>query len=364
LNNSELNNLNSKLTGHDFKNIMGNILVGLDALKSKLSFKQDIFILIENIEKSVLRALEILKSSDSKDQTKKKILTEPGSLLDELINFISVSLSNDIVFTKEIHENLKYIFCEPTEIFRALLNILTNAVEAMSNTGELYFSAKIIDASETDVIMQTNNIEYLEIIIKDTGKGIPENLIDKIFDLEFSTKSKNKNSGLGLFITKKIIQEHNGFIKVESTSEVGTRFKVYLPAFEKITTPEKKINRKNIVIIDDEAILLELLAELLEGHNFIVYKFTKGKEGFDFILKNHLTLNLLLIDKKLPDSDGLEIIKTLRSKGIKVPVILATGSTSDNLEQIMIENKLEKILLKPYRFEHVLELISELIKIS
>lgn len=179
--------------------------------------------------------------------------------------------------------------------------------------------------------------EYALLEVEDTGAGIHDKIINKIFDPFFSTKERsvNKGTGLGLAVTWQNVKEHDGFIFVESEVGSGSIFKVYLPLAQKTLrsqvpspegeTVENEHKPKSILLIDDEVIVREIGQEMLQSLGYSVLLADSGKLGLEMFLKNRNDIGLVILDIYLPDLDGRECIKELIRIDDTVKVIFASG---------------------------------------
>ena len=195
--------------------------------------------------------------------------------------------------------------------------------------------------------------------VTDTGSGIDEENLSKIFDPYFSTKQKDTGSGLGLYVTYGIIKAHKGYIDVTSQRGLGATFDVFLPAFEPLELSKQKESDKIIMLADDEEMLSELLAEMLESSGYYVIKVKSGEEVIT-VLTEELKVDLLIIDYNMPNMNGLECIGKIRSLNFNLPVILSSGSLrfeDEDLKRYKVSSK----IMKPYEFNTMLETIKKLI---
>jgi len=207
--------------------------------------------------------------------------------------------------------------------------------------------AKIPDLK---VISRTSSFSY---------KGKEEN-IQQIFDPYFSTKVKETGSGLGLYVTYGIIKAHKGHIEVTSIPDAGTRFDVFIPAFEPKELEKQPAPDKIILLVDDEIMLRDLLAELLESNGYYVVIVSTGEEALK-VLTEEIRADLVIIDYNMPGMNGLECIKKIRELKFTMPIILSSGSLSVEENLNPAEIGINSILSKPYEFESMLGTIQKLI---
>jgi two-component system NtrC family sensor kinase len=209
---------------HEVKNPLAIILQGIEFLKSSLYNDARLLDVTHRIEKSVLRADKIVKGllSFSRDISLKREEMDIGPVIDETLSFIDQSLSlKKIHVIKRYTPDLPIVIMDSNQIKQVFINLFMNAIEAMQEGGILGIRTELVK-SETDQA-------YVKIVVSDTGEGIPEDRLRKIFDPFFTTKNTEGNTGLGLSITKGIIDKHHGIIDIESEPGRGTRVMIELP---------------------------------------------------------------------------------------------------------------------------------------
>ncbi len=221
----KLTSLGTMLAGiaHEINNPLNNISTSAEILNEELEsapaeFKRE---LLEQIISETDRARDIVRSvlEYTRDRDFKKESIALLQLITETLRFIKNDFPSHITLSVDVPDNI-FVHVDKQKFQHALLNIIKNAIEAMSDTtkeGRLSIFAREIDS------------KWVEIEIADTGVGIPDGIIDKIFDPFFTTKEVGKGTGLGLFVTHYIIEQHKGEVSVESTSGKGTLFKIKIP---------------------------------------------------------------------------------------------------------------------------------------
>ncbi|HDZ58470.1 MAG TPA: hybrid sensor histidine kinase/response regulator, partial [Ignavibacteriales bacterium] len=171
---------------------------------------------------------------------------------------------------------------------------------------------------------------------------------------------KETGSGLGLYVSYGIIKAHKGLIDVSSKDGEGTQFDVYIPAFEpqreKHVVPSDKI----ILLADDEEMLIDLLAELLESNEYNVIKVNTGKEALT-VLTEEIKVDLVIIDYNMPGMNGLETISEIRKLNLDMPIILSTGTLLSDNKVDIDKYKINGRIQKPYEFETMLATIKKYI---
>ena len=349
---------------HDFGNLLSSIFGSLNLLRKRVDQTENIQKLIDNIENCSVRARDLTKGllSFGKPTPKRKELVKPHQLIGEITKIVTQTFPKTIELTEDIDDKLYDIVGNGTEIYQVLLNLCVNAKEAINESGNITISAKNITIDESNIaflpLLETGN--YVKFSVIDDGVGIDEKHLTKIFDPYFSTKIKDTGSGLGLYVSYGIIKAHKGIIDVTSKSGLGTTFDVYIPAFEPPKVKKQEPGEKIILLADDEPMLSELLAELLETNGYSVIKVSSGKEVLT-VLTEEIKVDLAIIDYNMPEMSGLETIAEIRKLNLNIPIILSSGSMWINQEIDLSEYKIDGQLNKPYEFESMLATIRKFV---
>ncbi len=348
---------------HDFNNLLSSIFGSIHLLRSRVSDSENVGRLIDNIENCSVRARDLTKGllSFGRPTAKRKEIVMPNFLLSEIAKVVSQTFPSSITLEENVDPGLHNIIGNGTEIYQILLNLCVNAKESIEGTGKIVLSASNLLVDETNAINYPllDRGKFVKFSVSDTGTGIDEENLSKIFDPYFSTKQKDTGSGLGLYVSYGIIKAHKGHIDVTSRKGIGTTFDVYLPVFEPQKSIKSKEADKIIMLADDEEMLSDLLAEMLESSGYYVIKVRSGEEVIT-VLTEELKVDLLIIDYNMPVMNGLECISKIRSLNFKLPVILSTGSISFEDEDL-IRYKVSKKIMKPYEFDTMLNTIKQLI---
>ncbi len=332
-----------KHAAHDLNTLFTKILNSIELLKSKTDKTNKNYLLINSIETNIYLASEIVEELISQKKDSKNFhFVNINSVIKEVINSYPQSRNKIIKFNLNLATHLNLIKGKYSDFYRMILNLISNSYEAIQNKGEITIST-------------CNKKNKILIEIKDSGIGIEEKNIRKIFEENFSTKQKNRNAGIGLSIVKNIIDKYEGNISVESKLNKGTTFKIFLKS--ESSSNKSFGNSKKILIAEDENILRELLTELFLSYDFNVLSVRDGKEFMKEYSENRY--DILIVDKNIPLIDGIECIKQIRKENNSIPIILASGSLIEN--ETEINSLVQKIITKPYNFEVLLKAVNEFI---
>jgi signal transduction histidine kinase/CheY-like chemotaxis protein len=350
---------------HDFNNLLSSIFGSLNLLKKRIPQTENVIRLIDNIENCSVRARDLTKGllSFGKPTPKQKEVIKANLLITELSKVINQTFPKEISFEESTEDKISDILGNPTEIYQVLLNLCVNAKEAIKGIGKITLTVKnvLIDNTNISNFPWLEKGKYVCFSVTDTGEGISEENIRKIFDPYFSTKKKDTGSGLGLYVTYGIVKAHMGHIDVTSKSGDGTTFNVYIPVYEPVKhEADTGSSEKIILLADDEIMLRDLLAELLESSGFNTIRVTSSAEVLQ-VLNEEMKVDLLIIDYNMPGMNGLDCVSEIRKLNHKMPVILSTGSLSVEEGFDVKKYGVTSLVTKPYEFDTMLSTIRSLI---
>ena len=349
---------------HDFNNLLTAILGNISLIRVKLQ-KNDtnnLFRLLENSETASLRAKDLTQQLLTFSKGGQPIIKtiKIGKLLEECSIF--TLRGSNVKSHFEIQPDLWFIDADEGQINQVIQNLVVNASQAMPAGGNMFISAKNVSI---DQYQETkDNIprgDYVWISIKDTGSGISEEHIDKIFDPYFTTKETGH--GLGLSTSYSIVKKHLGYITVESKIEAGTTFIVCLP---KSCNPDQtgyfdseeiKHGKGKILVMDDEILIRRLLEEILMN---IGYDVTTCENGETTINQFKLAFNqsnpydLVILDLTIPGSmGGKEALQHLLEIDPKIKSIVTSGYSNDPVMANFNSYGFHGVITKPYKIEEI-----------
>ncbi|MFK8137329.1 MAG: ATP-binding protein [Bdellovibrionales bacterium] len=245
----------------------------------------------------------------------------------------------------EMHANDTFVLCNTDKIQQAILNIVSNAKDALMASENSTKKIKMKTyTSDNDFVIE----------ISDNGTGIPSDILPKIFDGYFTTKPSGQGTGIGLDITKKIIEASGGEIKVDTEIGTGTTFRLLLPSVEKIaqrTTRDLDAGFSgHCLVVDDDEHIIEILAKHLRSLGFTVDSTQCPLQAIEMMKKSNY--QLLLTDMKMPEMSGLELMtKASELSSFPKYKILATGGDDDTIdlnEQLQGKLEIDLVLNKPF----------------
>lgn len=343
---------------HDFNNILSTILgyaeIALSELPAELQVRADLeaILLAGNRAKELVQ--QILAFSRPYGQERAAVAIVP--LLKETIRFIRATLPATIDIESDLDTNCLMVNAQPVQIQQIVMNLCTNAYHAMRDGGGT-LGIRLEKVVFTEPFAGLNATlppgEYVKLSISDTGHGIDEALIGKIFNPFFTTKPVGEGTGLGLTVVSRLVKSHGGALRVQSKAGRGTTFEAYLPHVRDEANKEvpqvREIPRghERILLVDDEELLVTASKRLLSYLGYRVTAFTNSLSAFKSFEKSPDLYDLVLTDQTMPYLTGLELTKRILATKPDMPVILMTGYSETVTEDTAREAGVREVVLKP-----------------
>lgn len=356
---------------HDFNNILAAIIPNAELIKISCPQKAANYKRAEIIEKSAHRASEIAQRLLTFTRQSDQRNFEPVNLskiVSDSIDLLESSIPGNIEIKKNFHENTKNILGDAAQIQQIIMNLVINAVDAMSEGGSIGIQIQNFYVENFFQIGALDPGEYVKLTIEDTGTGIPLEIMPKIFDPFFTTKDIGKGTGLGLSVVYGIVKGMNGHIDVSNRNESGTRFDIYLPV-EPTNNNEQDDNtieiheNKNIrlLLIDDEDYVLNILSDTLEYLGYDIVKFNNGRSAIQYLHSNKTNIDYAIVDIKMPDLDGRLTSQELRKINPNLKIIFTSGFDDQPINDENIAGVVG-FLRKPYSIRQVSRSLKEIME--
>ncbi|HHO75068.1 MAG TPA: response regulator [Deltaproteobacteria bacterium] len=238
---------------------------------------------------------------------------------------------------------------------QVMLNLFVNAWQAMPVGGDIYLSVENVDLDAEYVgPYGISPGRFVRLTVTDTGTGMDAATRERIFEPFFSTKERGRGTGLGLASVYGIIKNHGGFILVESEVEVGTSFMIFLPASEKSVEAERtatevvQTGRETILLIDDEEMITQVGAQMLESLGYTVLTARGGKQGIEIYQENKGSIDFVILDMIMPDMGGSETFDALFRLDPDIKVLLSSGYSLDAQAKDILARGCMGFIQKPF----------------
>lgn len=350
------------LTGgiaHDFNNIlmpiMGNAELGAAHTRDQPAVLHFFDVILRSAQRAADLIRQILTFSRKAESAPQ--LVDFPSLLKESMKLMRATLPTSLDFRCELEGVQGQVRADPTQLHQIVMNLCTNAAQAMRGlSGQLGISLSRRAGSQGIPCVMGAELppgDYLCLVVKDTGCGIPTAALDKIFLPFYTTKGPGEGTGLGLSIVHGIVQGMGGGLQVHSEVGAGTEFRVFLPA---ATGPEQLQGpigealppiQARLMLVDDEAPILEVLDEGLTALGFQVTRFVDPQEALRALTAAPAAFDLLITDQTMPHLSGLSLAQKVTGLRPGFPILLMTGSPSQFDLETVAPFGIREILLKP-----------------
>jgi PAS domain S-box-containing protein len=380
---------------HDFNNILASVL-GFSQLAQKMVKGQRNYRLenfLEHITKAGYRGKKIVSQMLllSRSDVESKTVISINNIVQNTVNLLMGSLPSTIHINVKIDKDIPSILIDPIQLEQILMNLCINARDAMNEVGKLDIEihtlqleegqkeianltpgdkVERIDAcffEESNSTTQTNN--FVELLVRDSGVGIPGEKLKHIFEPFYTTKEVGKGTGLGLFMVHGIMQDARGHIIVETEKDKGTLFRLLFRAHE-LTKPVSTMPEVHdeisghkgsgcILVVDDEDSLLEYMDEMLSDYGYEVIRSENGGAALTLFQKNPNKFDMVITDQTMPIISGIELSRRILNIRPNIPIILCTGHSELVNETQAKEIGICAYLEKPIEPINLLQVITE-----
>ena len=353
---------------HDFNNVLSIILGNTELALADIDEKEPVRQNLERILTASLRAREMIQqllSFSRKEESGRKPL-HLNLVVKESLKLLRASLPTNISIEMDISAKECTAVADATQIHQIMLNLCTNAAHAMTPNGgvlSVRLEPVILEStSEADGLAAGN---YARLIVADTGHGIEKRIIDRIFDPYFTTKDVGKGTGMGLSVVHGIVKSSGGTIKAFSNPGQYTEFHLYLPVVDTAidaepttwTKPHLPGGGENILLVDDEAMLVDMMQQVLEQLGYRVSAHTDSRAALDAFVAQPQAFDLLITDMTMPGMNGTGLTKAVKAVREDLPVILCTGFNEQVNENNAQSLGIQALEMKPVSMQRLAETI-------
>jgi len=355
---------------HDFNNVLNGIVSSAQLLQMKQC----------NLNEKALSYIDlILKASSRASSLSSKLLTfsrnnktsfksvDLHRLIGEIEEMLFNTIDKNIQIQIELNAGFFVVYGDENELHNCLLNLCLNATQAMSSGGNLSIRTENRSFSEE---YQLNEFKleigkYIWIEIMDSGTGISEKNLSKIFEPFFSTKAQGEGTGLGLATVYGVILDHKGMIEVESEINKGTSFRLMLPLSSEVAEQDDfeivKQGKGLILFVDDEEINRVVGSDTLDLIGYEVITASGGSEALEIYKQSQKDIDLVIIDFMMPGMNGIETFIQMREFDSDCKIILSSGYSDHEDIKKMRQLGLNGELKKPYRIDELSQLLENVL---
>ncbi len=356
---------------HDFNNLLVGILGNADLALESLSPSSPIHSNILQIEKAAIRASDLstqMLAYSGRGKFNVEILNL-NSVVEEMAFLLKTSISKNAILSYNLTEKLPSIKADISQISQIVMNLITNASEAIGEkSGIIRLETGITEFDGSRIQKEYTTQEPLKgrhvfIQVSDTGCGMSKETIASMFDPFFTTKYFGR--GLGLAAVIGIVRGHEGTIKVSSEPGKGSTVMIAFPACkdfsdrmtENAKDTGKLIGKGTVLLVDDNETVLFVGRKMLKTLGFSVLTAAGGQEAIELFIEKQKQIVSIVLDLTMPDMDGIETCFRLREIDPAIPVIISSGYSRMDVEEQFCDNKISGFLSKPYRLSNLIDVL-------
>ena len=366
---------------HDFNNVLSAIMMATDFLLNAHKPTDPSFQDIMQIKQNANRAASLVRQllAFSRRQTLRPEVLDVREVLADLTMLLRRLIGENVTLEMSDGRDLWPVKTDLSQFEQVIVNLAVNARDAMPDGGKLEVRTRNIGAADCAryPYKEMPAAEYVLVEVKDTGIGVPPELIEKIFEPFFSTKEVGKGTGLGLSTVYGIVKQTGGFIYLESEVAKGTTFRIFLPrhvpgaaevesAATLVPAPaepdkpaEDLTGHGTILLVEDEEGLRALNARGLASRGYTVVEASNGVEAIREIEARDGAVDLVVSDVVMPEMDGPTLLKELRSRNPNLKMILVSGYAEDAFEKNLPAGGQFMFLAKPFTLKQLVATVKD-----
>jgi PAS domain S-box-containing protein len=356
---------------HDFNNILATIMGYSSFLSVKVQGQEEVSEGLKAIEKSAFRASE-LTSQLLAYSRKGRMEIRPVSLnrvMEEVYTIVTKTFEKNIDIIFQPCEKNPVVEGDESQLNQVVMNLAVNAHNAMPRGGTLIMETCVkrvgMPPGGDDIDMEPG--EYVCLCVSDTGIGMDEETRKRIFEPYFTTRKETGGTGLGLSVVYGIVKGHNGYVSVESEPGCGTTFKICFPRSDRtessgiVEEDDVSGGTETILVIDDEEAILVMVKKVLIQSGYTVHTAHTGKEGIRLFEREFQSIDLVLLDIKMPGMAGDRVLERLIEIDPKARVLMSSGYSEEKLYENLMEKGAADFIGKPFRVSALMRKIREVL---
>ena len=351
---------------HDFNNILGAILGygELAQMKAEGDMRRYLDTIMNAGNRGKALVSQILSYSRAEGGERIPVIVAP--IAQEVCDLIRGSSPQTIEVRYQGDANEAAVMGDPTRMHQLLMNLCTNAVQAMGDSGVLEVAVAREALAEMRKV-RTGEMpagEYVKLTVRDSGHGIAPEVIDRIFEPFFTTKPAGRGTGLGLALVHSVVMEHRGFLEVTSELGRGTTFEVWMPLVhveEGNAEPAHALpmgSGETILAVDDEPEVLAALEEMLASLGYEPIGYTDSRQALAAARADPRRCDAVVSDEVMSQLTGTQLAIELRKLNPTLPIVIASGYGGAGFETRALSAGVNRVLKKPYRMSDIGEALA------
>jgi PAS domain S-box-containing protein len=365
---------------HDFNNILGAILGNVELAKADCPADSPVLESLIEIDKAGRRARDLVRQilTFSRNEPPRRTAVNLPEVLHDTERLLRVTLPPAIELRLHLSSHLPLVLADPTQVEQALLNLCTNAIHAIGNARGVVH-VEVAPAHPDQRLCERLGLphgDYVTLTVRDNGPGIDAATLERVFEPFFTTKPVGQGTGLGLAVVHGVMRTHRGAVDVHSTPGQGSRFTLYFPVAdepapapaappvpEPVATPMPPQHQRthHVMYVDDDQALVFLVQRLLRRRGYQVSGFTDPREAAAALRAAPQSYDLLVTDYNMPGYSGVDLLREARGIRADLPVALASGYVTAEIEQAALAEGARALVHKPNDVEELCATVHRLV---
>jgi nitrogen-specific signal transduction histidine kinase len=355
---------------HDFNNLLAVIIGCGDLLRSSIDdadAKADLADLMEAAARGRDLVTRVLTFSRRQDIARRPLVL--GEAVSEAAKLLRSTLPTTIDIRVAIDDACPRVLGDTTAIHQIVMNLGTNAAHAMPSGGDLHI--RVEPTYVRDSVARSMGVSegpYVSMVVRDNGQGIEPAIRERVFEPFFTTKAVGAGTGLGLALVHGIMQEHEGYVELESEVGAGTTVSCLFPAIEAQPTEDSAVaaevprgRGQRILLVDDEAALVRVGTRQLERLGYNVVACTRVADALAALRGNPTSFELVVTDYYMPEQTGVDFSREVGRISPGVPVLLLTGQMGTIDDRVLKDAGVRRVAMKPLTLEGLAVVVHELL---
>lgn len=357
---------------HDFNNLLNAVLGYASLLQMSIKESDSLRHYVDQIYSAGIKGAALTKQilALSRKQVLDMNVVDINDVIRGLEPILRRLVREDITIKYDLHKSVLMIMADPGQITQVLMNLATNASDAMPSGGTLLISTEQfeMDRAFAELHGYDKPGRYALLAVSDTGCGMTEEVKAKIFDPFFTTKEVGKGTGLGLAVVHGIVKQHGGYINVYSELDKGTVFKIYMPVTsqapaEKAESVDHQVSggTETILVAEDDASLRALTETILKQYGYSVITASDGQDAVEKFSANMNGVSLVVLDGIMPRKNGKQVFEEMQKMRSDIKAIFMSGYAEDIFTHDGMPDKAAAFIQKPVKPEQLLRTVRRIL---
>jgi signal transduction histidine kinase len=358
---------------HDFNNVLAGIIGYGEMSQDEALAGSDQARHLDKMMQAALRGKSLVERilAFSRGGAHASAVFELQPVVDEVLTLLAGSLRPGVIFERELDARGARLRGDATQAFEAVMNLCTNAMQAMPNGGMLSVRLKRLHVAAPRVLSHSRLAagDYLVLTVSDQGTGIHPDVMEHLFEPFFTTRGAHFGTGLGLAVVHGVVAEFGGAIDVQSTPEHGASFILYLPECTEALGPPKSSPEatplgagQNLLVLDDDPALVALSEELLKALGYNTVGYSDPAAALEALRADPQRFAAVITDEVMPGLSGTQLTEALRVHAPQLPVLLVSGYGGELLASRAAAAGVTRVLGKPLQRADLARVLAELLR--